>query len=82
MIGQYASFARAVVGQLHLNGFLFSCILIDKKQTELLFLFAKTFKLDDYFFSDFVIVLINWELDFVSVIILVINKLDSHFAVV
>ena len=61
VIGQYASFACAgVVGQLHLNGFLFSCISIDKKQTELLLLIAKTFKLDGYFFSDFVIVLINW----------------------
>ena len=51
VIGQYASFARAVVGQLHMNGFLFSSISIDKKQMELLFLFAKTFKLDGYFFS-------------------------------
>ena len=46
VIGQYASFARTVVGQLHLNGLLSSCILIDKKQTELLFFLAKTFKLD------------------------------------
>ena len=51
---------RLLIGQLHLNGFLFSCILINKKQTELLFLFAKKFKLDGYIFSDFVIVLINW----------------------
>ena len=43
------SFACAVVGQLHLNGFLFPFMSIDKTQTELLFLFAKTFKLDGYF---------------------------------
>ena len=59
VIGQYASLACAVIRQLHLNGFLFSCILIDKKQTELLFLLAKTLKLDAYFLSDIVIVLIN-----------------------
>ena len=56
----YVLFVHVVVGQLHLNGFLFSCFSIDKKQTELLFLFAKTFKLEGYFFSDFVIVFINW----------------------
>ena len=50
---QFASFTHAVMGQLQLNGFLFSHILIDKKQTELLFLFAKTFKLDSYFFLRF-----------------------------
>ena len=32
VIGQYASFMRAVIGQLHLDGFLFSCISIDKKK--------------------------------------------------
>ena len=32
VIGQYASFTRAVVGHLHLNGFLFQCISIDHKK--------------------------------------------------
>ena len=61
VIVQHASFARAVVGQLHLNGVLFSCISIDKKQTELLFFNSpKHLNLKVTFFSDFVIALINW----------------------
>ena len=49
VIGQCAAITRAVIGQLGLplDGFLFSCISMGKKRTELtLFLFAKTFKLD------------------------------------
>ena len=53
--------ARVAVVQLHLNGFLFSCISIDKKQTELFFFYSpKHLNSTVTFFSDFVTVLMNW----------------------
>ena len=56
-IGQYASFTRALIGQLHFNGFLFSCISIDKidqtNGTVVLNVFTKTLELDGYFFLRF-----------------------------
>ena len=63
VIGQYASFARAVRGQLHLNGIIFLCISIDQNKQNCCF-YSPNIKLDCYFFSDFVIGLINCEQDF------------------
>ena len=42
VFGQYASFARAVEGQLHLNGFLFSCISTDKTNGTVVFISLNT----------------------------------------
>ena len=49
LIGQYASFTRAVVGQLHLNGFPFSCLLCSLRLES----FKSEYEYDEYDFLNF-----------------------------